>query len=300
MSNRSWFFAAGGQQQGPYPEAQFRDLIARGQVSPQTLVWSEGMASWQKAGEVPGLMAGGGAPPPMVPQGGAVMGAGGYAGGGGYGGGPLSLEIGIWGFLGRSLLMMIGLLLVIPAPWVATMFYRYVVEHVRVPGRPNLAFTGQVGDIWWVFVLLGLCSYAGSTGYSWLPLLLIVVEAYLSWMVIRWIASNISSNGQKLPIEFKGSAIGYIGWYVLLMLSAITIIGWAWVTTAWMRWNCRNIAGTHREVVFNGSGIEVLWRTIVVVIACCFIIPIPWVLRWIAAWYTSQVSLVEPGTRANA
>jgi GYF domain 2 len=300
MSNRSWFFAAGGQQQGPYPEAQFRDLIARGQVSPQTLVWCEGMASWQKAGEVPGLMAGGGAPPPMVPQGGAVMGAGGYAGGGGYGGGPLSLEIGIWGFLGRSLLMMIGLLLVIPAPWVATMFYRYVVEHVRVPGRPNLAFTGQVGDIWWVFVLLGLCSYAGSTGYSWLPLLLIVVEAYLSWMVIRWIASNISSNGQKLPIEFKGSAIGYIGWYVLLMLSAITIIGWAWVTTAWMRWNCRNIAGTHREVVFNGSGIEVLWRTIVVVIACCFIIPIPWVLRWIAAWYTSQVSLVEPGTRANA
>ena len=84
------------------------------------------------------------------------------------------------------------------------------------------------------------------------------------------------------------------------MLSAITIIGWAWVTTAWMRWNCRNIAGTHREVVFNGSGIEVLWRTIVVVIACCFIIPIPWMLRWIAAWYTSQVSLVEPGTRANA
>jgi hypothetical protein len=299
MSNRSWFFAAGGQQQGPYPEAQFRDLIARGQVGPQTLVWSEGMASWQKAGEVPGLMAGGGAPPPMVPQGGAVMGAGGYAGAGGYGG-PLSLDVGIWGFLGRSLLLMIGMLLVIPAPWVATMFYRYVVEHIRVPGRPNLAFTGQVGDIWWVFVLLGLFSYAGSTGYSWLPLVLIVVEAYLAWMVIRWIASNISSNGQKLPIEFKGSAIGYIGWYLLLMLSAITIIGWAWVTTAWMRWNCRNIAGTHREVVFNGSGIEVLWRTIVVVIASCFIIPIPWVLRWIAAWYTSQVSLVEPGTHANA
>ena len=28
MSN--WFFAANGQQQGPYPEAQFRDLIANG------------------------------------------------------------------------------------------------------------------------------------------------------------------------------------------------------------------------------------------------------------------------------
>jgi len=296
MANRSWFFAAGGQQQGPYPEAQFRDLIARGQVTPQTLVWCEGMAGWQKAGEVPGLLGGAGAPP-AVPQGGAVMGAG---GGGGYGNGPLALDVGIWGLLGRSLLFMIGLLLVIPAPWVATMFYRYIIEHLRVPGRPNLAFTGQVGDIWWVFVLLGLCSYAGSTGYSWLPLVLIVLEAYLAWMIIRWLASNISSNGERLPIEFKGSAIGYIGWYLLLMISAITIIGWAWVTTAWMRWNCRNISGTHREVVFTASGLGVLWRTIVFVIACGFIIPIPWVLRWYTQWYTSQVSVVEPGSYANA
>ena len=37
MSN--WFFAANGQQQGPYPEAQFRDLIANGTVRADTLVW---------------------------------------------------------------------------------------------------------------------------------------------------------------------------------------------------------------------------------------------------------------------
>ena len=55
MADRSWFLAANGQQQGPYPEAQFRDLIARGAVNAQTLVWSEGMAGWMQAGEVPGL-----------------------------------------------------------------------------------------------------------------------------------------------------------------------------------------------------------------------------------------------------
>jgi len=72
--------------------------------------------------------------PPAIPPGGAVTGGGGYAASaGGHGGGPFSLEVGIWGFLGRSLLMMIGMLLVIPAPWVATMLYRYIVEHVRVP-----------------------------------------------------------------------------------------------------------------------------------------------------------------------
>jgi len=297
MSNRSWYFAAGGQQQGPYPEAQFRDLIARGQVTAQTLVWAEGMAGWQKAGEVPGLVAGGGGPPPMVPQGGAVMGAGGDEGAG-HAGEPLSLVIELWGLLGRSILFVIGLLLVIPAPWVATNFYRWVVSRLVVPGRPNLAFTGQIGDIWWVFVLLGLCSYGSVTGYSSVPIALVVVQGFLSWVMVKWVASNISSNGQKLPISFAGSALGYVGWFLLLNISIITIIGWAWVITAWMRWCCRNISGTHREVTFNAPGLGVLWRTIVFAIACGFIIPIPWMLRWYTKWMVSQFALAEHGAVA--
>ena len=50
MASRSWFYASEGQQQGPYPEIQLRDLIARGTVTADTLVWTEGMAGWQKAG----------------------------------------------------------------------------------------------------------------------------------------------------------------------------------------------------------------------------------------------------------
>jgi len=38
MPSRSWFYASQGQQQGPYPEAQLRDLIARGAIRPDTLV----------------------------------------------------------------------------------------------------------------------------------------------------------------------------------------------------------------------------------------------------------------------
>jgi hypothetical protein len=38
----------------------------------------------------------------------------------------------------------------------------------------------------------------------------------------------------------------------------------------------------------------------VFVIACIFIIPIPWMLRWYAQWYASQFALVERGTLANA
>jgi hypothetical protein len=206
---------------------------------------------------------------------------------------PLSLEIGLWGLLGRGLLFSIGVILLIPAPWVATIFFRYMVEHLGVPGRPNMRFTGRVGDIWWVFVLLGLCSYAAQVDYIPVQLLAIVVQAFLEWMVIRWLVSNLSSSGVQLPIAFKGSVFAFIGWTLALTFSIVTIIGWAWVTTAFLRWTCRNISGTRREVAFDGSALGVLWRTIVWVIGTMLVIPIPWVLRWYAAWYTSQVILVD-------
>ena len=296
MSNRSWFFAAGGQQQGPYPEAQFRDLIARGQVSAQTLVWCEGMAGWQKAGEVPGLMAGGGAPPPMMPQGGAVMGAGGYAGGG-YGSGALSIDLPLWSFLGYCILLVIGQIFVIPSPWVVTAYYRWLFPKINVPGRPNLAFTGQVGDIWYVIVGLALVGYIGVIDNR-LQLLGIPAQAALSWMLMRWVVSHLSSNGQPLPITFEGSIWAFIGFQLLMFVSIFTVIGWAWVITFWMRWICRNLAGTRREVVFNGSGLQVLWRTIVMSLLFILIIPIPWILRWYAKWFVSQTALVERGAYA--
>src|SRR5882672_9497358 len=254
MSNRSWFYASEGQQLGPYPEAHLRDLIARGSIRADTLVWTEGMAGWQKAAEIPGLMSGpSGAPEIPGASGPPVI-------GGGYRGGALSVDLPLWSLLGRSLLYIIGLLLVIPAPWVATSFYRWAVSRLHVPGRHNLAFNGQVGDLWYVFVLMGLMSYAGFYD-SYVQLLTIPVQAFLSWLLLRWLASNLSSNGKPLPITFNGSPLTFIGWQILLYVSFITIIGWAWVTTAFMRWNCRNIVGTRREVVFNASGLEVLWRT---------------------------------------
>src|ERR1700744_3900491 len=65
MPNRSWFYANGGQQQGPLPEAQFRDLIARGIIRADTLIWTDGMSGWQKAGDIPGLLSPAARPPAM-------------------------------------------------------------------------------------------------------------------------------------------------------------------------------------------------------------------------------------------
>ena len=192
-------------------------------------------------------------------------------------------------------------LLVIPSPWVATWFYRWIVSRLYVPGRPNLAFTGQPLDIWYVFIAIGILTYVGSADLYYLQYLSIPIQAVLSWMVIRWIASNLSSNGQPLPIAFNGSALGYVGWQVLLYVS--------------VHHHCRLGLGDHGLDALDlpqhqtarsakssslASGLEVLWRTIVFVIACIFIIPIPWMLRWYAQWYASQFALAERGTVANA
>ena len=150
-----------------------------------------------------------------------------------------------------------------------------------------------------MFVLTGLVSYAGLYD-NYTQLLAVPVQGFLSWMLLRWLASNLSSNGRPLRVAFNGDPLTFIGWQILFSASIFTIIGWAWVATAWMRWNLRHITGTRREVVFNATGLGLLWRTIVFAIACGLVIPIPWALHWFAGWMVSQVELVERGPLRSA
>lgn len=285
----SWFYASEGKQQGPYPEGQFRDLIAQGIVRPDTLVWTEGMAGWQKAAEIPGLMSGGGAPP--------MMGGGSYTGTGSAAGGSLSVDFGILDFTWRTILLVIGCAFVIPVPWLIVWYTKWLVSCVRVPGRPNLSFEGDAMTIVpWFFGSIVLFAVAGYTGIRLLNLLAFLAYIAIYWLFIKWFVANLASNGQPLGLSFSGTPWAYLGWMVLFFVSVITIIGWAWVYVAWIRWFCRNVQGTRREVVFIGSGLEFLWRSIVIAIASSFIIPIPWMYRWKMRWLASQTVLAPRGS----
>jgi GYF domain 2 len=287
MSNRAWFYASEGQQHGPYPETQLHELIAQGTVTAETLVWTEGMVDWQRAAEIPDLLSGASGPPAMPGAGGALRNSS------GPGGGPLSVEFGVWELTWRTLVLTIGSLLVIPLPWVIVMYSRWLVSRVHVPQRPNLGFTGRPMDLWWYFAGIIVFFAIAVMGNQYANLLVFLAQVVLYWLVIKWFVANISSDGQPLALKFEGSFWGYLGWNALAIVSAITIIGPAWVLAAQTRWMCRNIAGTRRAVVFNGSGWEILWRGVVTAIASAFIIPIPWVMRWFARWYVSQVELIE-------
>ena len=293
MPERSWFFAAAGQQQGPYGETQFRDFIARGAVTPDTLVWSEGMAGWQRAGEIPGLLASAGGTPPFAQSGGAVM-------AGGYGGASLSIDFGIWEFVWRGIVLFLGLITVIPAPWALVWYMKWLVSCVQVPGRGNVAFTGNALTIAaWYFGFIVLAIIVAVIGSQALGNLLSIVQIVLYWLFLRWFIANLASNGQPLGLSFSGSFWAYLGFSLLLVLSFITIIGWAWVYAAQMRWICRNIQGTRRLIVFKGTGLQYLWRFIVAALLSSLIIPIPWVWRWLMGWQASQTELVERGAYAT-
>jgi uncharacterized protein DUF4339 len=286
MSDRSWFFASDGKQHGPYPETEFRNAIANGTIRGDTLVWTEGMASWQKAGEIPGLMSGDASPSGVSRAGAAPTSRD------GYGGAPISIDFGIWDFTWRSLVLAVSFLVVIPLPWALLMYCRWIVSCLRVPQRPNLGFTGGAVELMWFYAAVLLYIVAAWTQSQTLSFAVNVVQLVLYWLLIKWFMANLSSNGQPLGLSFSGSIWGFLGFTVLGVVSFITIIGWAWVYVAQLRWMCRHIDGTRREVVFNATGLEFLWRAVVAALACLFIIPIPWMYRWFARWLASQTALV--------
>ncbi|MDE6689879.1 MAG: DUF4339 domain-containing protein, partial [Prevotella sp.] len=64
------FVFIGGQQYGPYDYPTLQKLVPTGQLTPQTLVWKQGMAAWTPAEQVPelqSLFAPATPPPPQTP-----------------------------------------------------------------------------------------------------------------------------------------------------------------------------------------------------------------------------------------
>jgi len=64
MAPVEWYYARGNKQQGPVSSAQLKQLAQRGDLSPEDLVWREGMGEWIAAAKVKGLFEGEVAVPP--------------------------------------------------------------------------------------------------------------------------------------------------------------------------------------------------------------------------------------------
>ena len=205
---------------------------------------------------------------------------------------PLALTARVWPLLGRSLLLFIGEALVIPSPWTNTSYYRWIVQHIQLPYGRQVAFAGQPGDIWYIFILSSLCGYVGAVN-DWLQLLVIPLSALFYLIIMRWFFANLTWDGHSGPLTFTGSYWQLLGWTLLFLISMLTIIGWAWVITGTLRWVCRSVEGSRLRLSFVASGWSMLWRSLLFALSCAVIIPIPWTLRWYMAWSVSQFCLSE-------
>ncbi|MDA1014063.1 MAG: DUF4339 domain-containing protein [Planctomycetota bacterium] len=54
-STKVWFYGEGGQQQGPASLLELRESLTAGRITPQWLVWKDGMSEWTAAANVPEL-----------------------------------------------------------------------------------------------------------------------------------------------------------------------------------------------------------------------------------------------------
>jgi len=67
---KPWYLAVNGQQVGPLPVDQLAGKVGSGELTPDTLVWQDGMSGWVAASTVADLRALFSAtPPPLPPQG---------------------------------------------------------------------------------------------------------------------------------------------------------------------------------------------------------------------------------------
>jgi hypothetical protein len=57
MQETQWFYAKNNQQVGPVNYETLRQMLVSGQLQPADLVWRDGMATWEPASRIPGLIA---------------------------------------------------------------------------------------------------------------------------------------------------------------------------------------------------------------------------------------------------
>ena len=57
-SRMDWFYAQNGQQAGPVADEELADLVRRGVIHRDTLVWHSGLADWKPYAEIAAVVAG--------------------------------------------------------------------------------------------------------------------------------------------------------------------------------------------------------------------------------------------------
>ena len=289
MAEAYYYVDDSGQRQGPVAADEITGLIRHGTVRAETLTWTAGMSDWARADAVPAFAAAFAvAPPPLRQRAAAVAPPA---------AGPLTGAFPAWGLFWRGVVYALGVAVVLPAPWAGVWFYRWFAGRVILPGQRPLRLEARVGDIWWLFLGFALAPWIGPAldvafDLRWGGALSSILGFVFGWALIRWFCGHLRTDDGATKFVFAGGLPAYVGWSLLIGISFVTIIGWAWALKYFLRWICARIEGAPR-FAFNGGGFAILWRGVVFALCSMFVIPIPWLLKWYGNWVVSQFS-AEP------
>ena len=241
--------------------------------------------------------------------------------------------------------------LVLPTAWGTAILYRWLVGCVRFSDGTTATFVGRPVQVWgWIALSVAMyhvpnlvvCVISSSNPFACMlypqvrqealadggpsarnfnvttGLAILPIVIYVELVVYRWIVAGVRLRDGPL-LQFTGSYLPLLGWTVLIVVFVITIIGWAWASTAFFRWLARNVEGDAVGFEFEGSGWGFLWRMLVVIgppSACISILAfngITWAWSWVAItpwilltwtlvirWYVGNTVMIKVTTSTGA
>jgi hypothetical protein len=268
MAQNYFFKGRTGAQNGPVSFEELVIIAKSGRIAPDCLVWAEG-GEPASARQFPGLT--------EIFGGSAIFATP-------TGSGPLIGNIPGWGLLWRGCIMGLGIASLVFAPVAGRWFYRFLAGRISMPNGRRLFLDAPLSSCWLLFlglsvvlltpivVLLVLVAQnhvlsGGPEAIKALDLQLFplrlaaqIAALVLNFLIIRWFVRSLRSEDDALNIAFNGGFWAFFGWDILIILSFITVIGWAWAMQGKWRWMCRRTTGSH-TFEFVGSGWNILWRT---------------------------------------
>jgi len=226
-----------------------------------------------------------------------------------------AVHVELWGnvvqVLGWIVIFVLASIVIIPAAWVLAAIGRWFCRELHFSDGRKASFTGQGGEIlgWWVLWslagafrhsvghiglfsinVIGIDAGVSQNGNLVVSIAQWLLGLWAGWQIIRWCIEHVEfDNGEHFT--FEGGYWPFAGWETWVGVLGITVIGWAWGLAAMCRWMAEETRSAESTLRFWGLGHQILWRSVVLVLLCILIIPIPWACLWYTQWTVQNVTI---------